>query len=495
MANDQINLSKSKYCNGIRCPKMLWMGRNMPDEAVQTSSETVLANGTKVGDFARNYFGAYSLVEYSADKRKMCHDTECLISDGAQNIAEASFIYDGLYCAVDILHQGNDGWEIVEVKSSTEVSDIYIDDMSFQYYVLTQAGIKVSKVSILYINSEYIRMGDLDLQQLFVMTDYTDECNRRMLTVADKIASMRAVAALPGEPDIPIGPQCLKPPYDCAYKNFCWRNIPSPSVFDIGNMRKSQKFKLYNQQIVTFEDLQDNIELLSSPKQKIQVTTTLTHESPAINRDNVRAFVSSLRYPIYHLDFESFQMAIPEFDRARPYEQIPFQYSLHVEQEDGSLEHYEFLAKEGTDPRRAVAESLCRDIPAGAFCMAYHMSFEKARISTLAELFPDLSEHLMSIYENMHDLEVPFRTGDYYCEEMQGSFSIKQVLPALCPGDPELDYHNLDQVHHGTEASAAFLKLTELPPEEAEQLRKNLLKYCNLDTLAMVKVLEKLREV
>lgn len=494
MANTQINLSKSKYCCGIQCPKMLWMGMNMPDEAVQTASETVLENGNKVGDLARNYFGAYSLVEYSTDKRKMCHDTECLISDGVQNIAEASFIYNGLYCAVDILHKGKDGWEIVEVKSSTDVSDIYIDDMSFQYYVLTQSGLKVSKVCILYINSKYVRMGDLDLKKLFAIADYTDECKKRAVSIADKIASMRTVAALPDEPDISIGPQCLDP-YECAYMNYCWRNIPSPSVFDIRGMFTTTKFKLYNQQIVTFEDLRNNLGLIKNQKQKMQVTVALNHESPVINKENVRSFVNSLCYPIYHLDFETFQMAIPEFDHARPYEQIPFQYSLHVEQEDGSLAHYEFLAKEGTDPRRAIAESLCRDIPAGSFCMAYHMSFEKARIKTLAELFPDLSTHLMSIHENMHDLEVPFKAGDYYCEEMQGSSSIKYVLPALCPGDPELDYHNLDQVHNGMEATAAFLKLTKLPPEEAATLRKNLLKYCGLDTFAMVKVLQKLREV
>lgn len=494
MSDNQIYLSKTKYCSGVQCPKILWMNRNMPDEAVQTASETVLENGNKVGDLARNYFGTYSLVEYSTDKKIMCRDTERLISEGSSNIAEASFIYDGLYCAVDILHKGQDGWEIVEVKSSTKVSDIYIDDMSFQYYVLTHAGIKVNKVFILHLNSKYVRIGDLDLNELFVMTDYTDECKKRTVSIADKIASMREIAALPDEPDISIGLQCLKP-YECAYKNYCFRHIPSPSVFDINNMRETKKFKLYNQHIITFEDVAKNMKLLSSEKQKMQVTVALSHESPLINKDNIRAFVNSLCYPIYHLDFETYQVPIPEFDHVKPYEQIPFQYSLHVEHEDGTLEHYEFLAKEGTDPRRTLAESLCKDIPVDSFCMAFNMSFEKRIINALAEFAPDLSEHLMNIYHNMHDLMIPFREGDYYCEEMHGSYSIKEVLPALCPGDPELDYHNLDQVHHGGEASAAFAKMAELPPEEIATLRKNLLKYCGLDTLAMVKVLEKLREV
>lgn len=494
MSNNQIYLSKSRYCGGVQCPKILWMSLNMPEKAIQTASETVFENGNKVGDLARNYFGAYSLVEYSTDKRKMCHDTEDLISDGVSNIAEASFIHDGLYCAVDILHKGNDGWEIVEVKSSTHPSDIYIDDMSFQYYVLMQAGIKVSKVCLLHLNSQYVRMGELDLKELFVLKDYTDECKERAVSIADRIASIREIAALSDEPDIPIGLHCLKP-YECVYKNYCWHNIPSPSVFDIGGMIDKTKFKLYNQQIITFDDIQRNIGLITSSKQKMQVAVALNHEPPVINKDNIRTFLNPLHYPIYHLDFETYQMPIPEFDYVRPYEQIPFQYSLHVEHEDGTLEHFEFLGKEGTDPRLALAESLCKDIPKDSFCLAYNMSFEKRVIMALAKLFPDLSEHLMNLHDNMHDLAVPFREGDYYCEEMHGSYSIKEVLPALCPGDPELNYHNLEQVHHGLEASAAFVKLTSLPPEEAATLRENLLKYCCLDTLAMVKILDKLRGV
>jgi hypothetical protein len=225
------------------------------------------------------------------------------------------------------------------------------------------------------------------------------------------------------------------------------------------------------------------------------VETAFYHRPDVIDVQQIKAFLMTLNYPIYHLDFETFQPAVPEWEGCRPYQQIPFQYSLHIEYEDGHLEHKEFLAKEGTDPRRSLAESLCNDIPEGVCSMAYNMSFERRVIKDLSELYSDLEHHLLDIRENMHDLMIPFQKQHYYTEAMQGSYSIKYVLPALCPGDPNLDYHNLDQVHNGSEASAAFADMANHSPEEIKEIRENLLKYCGLDTLAMVKVLGKLKEV
>ena len=175
--------------------------------------------------------------------------------------------------------------------------------------------------------------------------------------------------------------------------------------------------------------------------------------------------------------------------------QIPFQYSLHIEYEDGTLEHREFLAEAGTDPRRAVAESLCNDIPDNVCLLAYNMGFEKRVLKNLAKQFPDLSAHLMNIRKNLKDLAEPFQQKWYYTRGFGGKYTIKRVLPTLFPDDPELDYHNLEGVHHGGEASAAFATMASHTPEEIEVIRKNLLKYCGLDTYAMVKILQKLREV
>lgn len=217
---------------------------------------------------------------------------------------------------------------------------------------------------------------------------------------------------------------------------------------------------------------------------------------PYIDVDSIRGFMKNLSYPLYFLDFESFQPAILLFDNSRPYEQIVFQYSLHyVEHEGGELKHTEFLAYPGSDPRRALAEQLCADIPLDVCTTAYSMGFEKGRIRGLAELYPDLREHLMNIHDHIQDLMIPFQKKWYYCCAMQGSYSIKYVLPALFPDDPTLDYHNLDGVHNGGEASEMFAKMATMQPKELETARGQLLKYCGLDTFAMVKVWEKLKEI
>jgi hypothetical protein len=179
-----------------------------------------------------------------------------------------------------------------------------------------------------------------------------------------------------------------------------------------------------------------------------------------------------------------------------PYEQIPTQYSLHIQNEPGgALIHKEFLGKEGEDPRRAIAERICEDIPVDGCMIAYYATFEKTRLKELAGMFPDLSDHLMAIYENTRDLIVPFNAGHYYCEAMGGRTSIKVVLPAMFPDDPELDYHALDLVHDGMEAANAFATLHEQTPEDIAKIRAALLKYCRLDTLAMVKILERLQQL
>ena len=185
--SDSIRLSKSSYCGAFQCPKILWMQNNKPQESVDKSDPQVLANGTMVGDFARNYYGKYSLVEYSTDKAKMVDQTRAFMDAGEENIAEASFIYDNLYCAVDILHKNGDGWDIVEVKSSTDVRDIYVEDVSYQNYVLKKCGINVKKVALLHVNNKYVRNGDLDIKQLFTYVDLTDEAEKRFDVIPDKI--------------------------------------------------------------------------------------------------------------------------------------------------------------------------------------------------------------------------------------------------------------------------------------------------------------------
>ena len=488
------DLSKSKYCKGIQCPKILWLDHYKPEEAEDILSETVMENGNLVGDLARSYFGEYSLVDFSYIKSEMTEKTAELIASGAENIAEAAFLCDGLYCAVDILHKNGGGWDIVEVKSSTHLTDIYVEDMAFQYHVLTSCGVNVERVFNMHLNSSYVRHGELDLKGLFTLEDCTDKILAKQPEVVSNIAAVRSYVNAADEPERDIDTYCEKP-YECPYKKYCGRHLPEHNVFDLAGMQARTAYKHYHNGIISYEDILANAKAVKlNAKHRRQIEFTLNDLPDEVNKEKVRAFLDTLTYPVYHLDFETYQQPIPQFDGISPYQQIPCQYSLHVEEEDGSLKHKEFLAKEGTDPRRALAEQLVRDIPKGVCSLAFNMSFEKTVIKRLAETFPDLADSLTDIHDNMHDLMIPFKDQDYYSAAMQGSYSIKYVLPALYPDDPELDYHNLDGVHNGSEASAAFADMPNHTPEEIAEMRANLLRYCGLDTYAMVKVLRKLKE-
>ena len=215
-----------------------------------------------------------------------------------------------------------------------------------------------------------------------------------------------------------------------------------------------------------------------------------------INVENIREFLADFSYPMYFLDFETIYPAEPLFDGVRPYQQIPFMYSLHwMGEAGGELHHSVFFSYPGYDPRRAIAEELCADIPKGVCSVAYNMCFEKARIRELAELFPDLAEHLMDIHDNMNDLMVPFRRKWYYTDAMEGSYSLKAVLPALYPDNPELDYSLLDGIHNGGDASETYLSMWQNPDDRTPEKCRQLSEYCGLDTFALVKLLEKLRAV
>lgn len=504
--SERERLSKTKYCNGLQCPKMLWMKRNKPDMAEEVMNESVLANGRKVGDLARGYFGDYANAEIfkedgSQNIAAMITKTSQLMAGETENIAEASFSVDGLYCAVDILHRNGDGWDIVEVKSSTKVSDVYIEDVSFQYYVLQKCGVNVKKAFLMHVNSGYVRQGALDIQKFFTLEEYTDVCVAKQTQVEENINNIRDYLNVVGEPVREIGVYCEKP-YLCPFYKYCRGEQPEHSILDLHSKVKARtKYALWEIGLKSFEDVyRDKTKVQGCKDTKLNVNqwqeieSTLGLQKDVINKEKIQEFLDTLSYPVYHLDFETFQEAVPSFDGERPFQQVPFQYSLHIEYEDGRIEHKEFLAEEGTDPRRTIAESLCENIPVGVCCTAYFMRFECERLQELAELFPDLKEHLLSIRDNMHDLFIPFGKRDYYTASMAGKASIKNVLPALWPNDPDLDYTKLDGVHRGDEASEAFATLVGKAPDEIAKIREQLLKYCGLDTLAMVKVLQKLRE-
>ncbi len=492
--------SKSKYCLLWQCPKLLWLNKNHPE--LKTNDPTLEARfeaGNEVGDLAMGLFGDFTEVTVyksngSLDIAKMIELTKKCISDETDNICEASFDYNGLYCAVDILHKENGGYALYEVKSSTDAHHIYAVDLSYQKYVLEHCDVNITGTYLVCIDSNYVRGEELDIQKLFKIIDMSEEVNDEYQNVPSLIEKAKRVYSYTEEPIKDIGLHC-RDPYACAYWNYCTKHLPSPSVFDLYRMNFDKKVEHYRNGEYDFQTLLHN-DKITNEKQLRQMLFAVSNQDDYIDKDGIKDFLYTLSYPIYFLDFETMQGIIPEYPGTWPYQQLTFQYSLHcIEKPGGELKHKEFLAESGTDPRRALAERLCEDIPKDVCVTAYNKAFECTRIKELAEAFPDLSDHLLNIKDNIKDLLVPFQSGYYYTKAMGGSFSIKSVLPALFPNNPSLDYHNLEGVHNGGEAMTIFPQIKNMPKQEAEKARHNLLKYCELDTFAMVKVWEKLNEV
>ncbi|MBR3324453.1 MAG: DUF2779 domain-containing protein [Clostridia bacterium] len=487
-----IYLSKSKYCKAIQCNKLLWLSQNKPEEATETSSASVLENGIMVGELARGIFGEYTNIEFDEDVSKMLDATNEQMKQAPNIITEASFSYNNSFCSVDILKNEPDGVEIYEVKSTANIKPINLDDVSYQVYVLKQLGYNVKSANLVHLNTKYIRKGKLELDKLFTIEDVTEIANDKQKEVENKIAEINKYMEQKEVPGDVIGKQCFMHDYDCPYWKYCSKNLPDKNVFDIAIMRKEQKEELYKQGKISFEDLR-NESLQEKYHQQIEVDFT---DEVIMDKERIQEFLKQIEYPIYFLDFEGYEKPIPEFDDSWAYEQIPFQYSIHyIENKEAEVKHLEFLAESGIDPRRILAESLIRDIPENASIVVYHSSYETTRIKELAEIFPDLREKLLNMNKHIVDIKKPFQSRWYYCKAMEGSYSIKYVLPALYPNEPELDYHNLPVVHNGIEASDTFLKLSNYTKEEQEKIRKGMLMYCGLDTYALVKVWEKLKEV
>ena len=488
----QMNLSKSRYTQGITCGKKLWLSCYKKEEAEDMGNEAILDNGTKIGELARSLFGNYILIDFTTNFEKMLDDTKKHLDNKPNIICEASFSYDNNFCSVDILKNDKDGVEIYEVKSSTDITDIYIDDISYQTWVLKKSGLNVKKSYIVHVNNKYIKNGEFNIHEFFKIEDVSDMID--LDKVEENIKVLKEIINKKEEPNIDLSLSCHKP-YDCPFFKYCTKNLPSPNVFDIGwNVYFDKKIDMYKRGNITYNDILDNEVLKDKPTEQIKFA--LNNIKPKINKENIQNLINTFTYPLYFLDFESYQPCIPTIDGTKPYQQICFQYSLHYYlEENGELYHKEFLSEDyDGNPMYGLCKQLCEDIPKNSCVLVYNQSFEKARLNEMASLFPEFREHLLNIKDNIKDLMIPFFNQDYYVKEMKGSWSIKVVLPALFPNDKSLDYHNLDQVHKGDEASNAYLNLPSLSKEEQEKLRNNLLKYCELDTYAMVKIYDKLKE-
>jgi hypothetical protein len=485
-------LSKSTYMRGRQCPKALWLYKNRREllPPVDPARQAIYDSGTAVGLLAQQLFpgGVDCTPESARDFGPAIEATQRAIAEGATVIYEAAFLHEGVLAALDILVKDGDGWKAYEVKSSSSAKEYQWHDAALQAHVIEGCGIPLVDVSIVHLNSAYVRQGPIDVKDLFSITSVKALVDAERSAVPARIAALKAVLQETEEPMLGIGSHCGSP-FACDFKEYCWAHVPEEgNVFSLTNAR-GKDWELYEREILLMKDIPDDERL--STKQRLQVDSA-KHGTTTIEHTSLRHWLGELRYPLHHLDFETVMPAVPLFDGTRPFQQLPFQYSLHIQRSTGAVpEHREFLADGKGDPRPAFVERLLADIGPEGDILTYNATFEKARLKELARDLPHHAEALHALLDRVKDLHTPFRSGWYTVPEMNGRTSIKVVLPALVPSTTGagLSYSDL-VVQEGGTASLLFAQLLSgTYTGDVPQLRTDLLAYCALDTLAMVEVL------
>ena len=486
-------LSKSSFLKGIQCDKHLYLykyNKNLLDPLTEMQ-EAIFARGTDVGQLAQKLFpGGIDATPKSLRKfDESAELTKKLLQKDNQVIYEATFIYDQVLAVADIVVKENDELSIYEVKSSTSVNEVHINDAAVQYWIIKNLGYKIKDISIVYINNQYLREDELELEKLFNVESVFEFVKQKESFVNEEVKRQKNILARQSVPKVDIGMHCTDP-YPCGFIGHCWQHVPENSIFDISGMHLRRKFELYDQGLVKVKDIPADFGL--NKNQQLQVSGILKNTT-IIDKEAIEVFLDTLNYPMYFVDFESFQPPVPLYDNSKPYQQIPVQYSLHIkESKDSELRHFEFLADPHSDPRIPFIKNLIEALGKEGNIIVYNKSFEVTRLKEIASVFPEYEEDINSIIGRVKDLMLPFQKKYYYTPEMQGSYSIKYVLPALVP---EMSYDNMEIADGGTASLAYESLLTMDDFIKIDEIKKQLLEYCKLDTLAMVKILEKLESL
>ena len=448
-------ISKSSFIRGTKCPKSLYLHFFQPEEQDEISEgqQSIFDTGHNVGFLAQQLFpGGIDASRGAHEKvNEAISYTQELINNGQKVIYEAAFSDGETLCYMDILVKENNKWRAYEVKASTGVKDYHVMDAAFQYYVITRSGLPLADIFLVHINNQYIRRGEIDVQQLFTKVIMTETILPLQEDIPRQLKSLQEMVDAGIVPDIEMGFQCTHP-YDCDFLEFCRQELP--------------------------------------------VESGASEAQPANrNQEALDEFKAELEYPLFFMDFETIFPAVPIHDESRPYQQIPFQYSLHIlenseiakRRNSENLGHKFFLGTPPSDPRPEFIKSLLEHLGDHGSIIVWNKTFEMCRLKEIARDFPEYSAQIDQVLERVVDLMVPFRRKHLYTPDMNGSYSLKAVLPALVP---DLSYSGLE-IQEGGSASLTYESLYyDTDPDSVAKKRGNLVKYCEMDTLSMVRILE-----
>ena len=485
-------ITKTKFLAGIQCLKRLYLTVHAPELAEQPdeSDQSIIEQGREVGLLARQMFPGGVAIE-SRDREQAIRVTRELIANPeVPAIFEGAFEHRDVFVRVDILQRRRDQrWRLIEVKSTTAVKDHHLDDVAIQHRVVTRSGLDLAASCLAHVNREYVyEGGPIDVHRFFKIKTLTRQVERLQPEIAIQLRSEFRVLTMPVAPRIAAGRQCSHP-ITCEFFDHCNPPLPEDHVLRLPRIHASTVAKLVALGVQSIHDIPENYPLTGRLR---HACTSVQMGKPWFSPE-LKDELEGLKYPLYFADCETVSPAIPRFAGMRPYDLIPFQWSVHLQRQPGAApEHFEFLATDKSDPRRAFVLALCDALGDCGSIVVYHQQFESQRLCELASWLPEFSVRINKIQRRLWDL-LPVIRNHVYHPAFGGSYSLKSVLPALVP---QMSYAGME-VADGQAAGLAWESLIGSSCSEAERQRisKALLDYCGQDTLGMVGLVEKLQRV
>jgi len=486
----KLYLTKSRFMSGQNCAKRLWLGWHDPVPYVEAEEGSPQATGTKLGLEAQKHFAGGVLVDEEAWQHEQAvkRTADCLTDKSVPALFEGAFEYDRMRIRVDVLERlPRNRWRLWEVKSSKEPKEEHYIDLAFQAHVLQGTGLKVAEIGVIHINGDYVR-GDsgIDWDALFARTDVTSEVSELIPGISETAEEQFKILRARKAPDVQPSKQCDE---YCDHWDRCTADKPDDWIINLPRISKVKFDDLTSMGIESIADIEDASILTNNQRRIWEAHRT---KAEYVSPDLWKA-LKALGPPAYHLDFETINPAVPLYPGTSPYQVIPFQWSVHRIDSDGSTEHFEYLADGQSDPRRELAEKMISALSQSEEPIIMYSSYERTVISNLITAVPDLRKSLTKIIDRLSDIKT-IVSGYFYSPDFMGSYSLKAVGPALAE---TLSYEDLEDVADGMAASRTFEAIAAgviTDHDEIYRLRQALLAYCKQDTWATVVVQRALME-